>query len=290
MSDIASSIREVVALRAVGCDWDRCAEVVGREVSTIRSWPSKHPDLWTRSMSEVGRGLPGLSGTASTGAPPVEQPQAGAATPRSSKDPVRNLVALNPRWLVVVLSVVSFVLTIGALILGVFFQAMFSGPFPRYVLAFAIAFFMSVFLFVFFPQQVKLTHIPLGGSLPPLRVQWAGPIALFGVVVPLLLCYMPMPASARLFRIAYPGTMNRQVAALVLVEYSGTSLEVYRVLDADGSVLGLCGVFPDGMSGNEVTIRFLLYEPFNVTLEPGEDDGIIQVPGDLRPVGETDGE
>jgi len=110
-------------------------------------------------------------------------------------DPARPLIAIMPRWLILVITVAAILLLIGFLIAGSFWPHLFQHYAAKFFVCTMLAFCFSIVMFVIYPQNIRLKKIP-GINL---AVEVVGPPALFFATLPLLWHYYPGPAG-RVYR------------------------------------------------------------------------------------------
>lgn len=158
-------------------------------------------------------------------------------------------------------------LAIALLLLGTFVPLVFSGGFSRFCLKLLLALCLAVFLFVVYPENLRLAGIP-GIDL---AFQVGGPIALFFVTFWFVNKYMP-DDRGKLFYAIDGAEIEHQI---VLLEPSGpvnsTDPGLYKVIDRDPNRKGLVGVYVEFDSSSQSR---------NVTVISGPDRKNV-VPFDL---------
>src|SRR5712691_4321765 len=102
----------------------------------------------------------------------------------------RPLTSVMPKAFVIAFASIAFVLA-NLLLLGVFSPETTENPAARFTLCLAIALNLSIFLFVLYPQAIKITKVPIIN----LTVQIVGPAALHIVLLLLVWKLMPEPPT-----------------------------------------------------------------------------------------------
>jgi len=127
----------------------------------------------------------------------MAQPDEKPNTPSMAHDdPAKPLIAILPRWLVLVFTVAAVILLIGFLIAGSFWPRFFQHYTAKFFVCTMLAFCFSIVMFVIYPQDIRIKKIPI----IDLAVELVGPPALFFVTLPVLWHFYPGPAG-RLYRL-----------------------------------------------------------------------------------------
>jgi hypothetical protein len=183
-------------------------------------------------------------------------------------DAARPLIAVMPRWLVVVIAVAGLLAATGALVWAIRSPADFAGTFPRFLLCFTLALNGGVFLFVLYPWNYRLTKIP-GIDL---TMEVVGPAALIIILFLFLNRYMPAPESGRFHVFIDASGQEADAAefANAKLQFSDTvKPEFYLVPATDGRHLyGVFIRYPENMpTVNAVIDLGLVFEPEKITFQ-----------------------
>lgn len=178
----------------------------------------------------------------------------GGATPDA--DAPSNLLAMMPRWLVVLLAVASFLIATVALFCGMLFPgtvALLETGTGRFVFCLMLSLYLSVFFFVMYPQYLRMAKIP-GIDLP---IEVVGLPALWIVTFLLLDSWMPLPAVGRLFEIRENGMAVKIPARGVALSPDGNQNDFvwHRVTDSTGDLVGVYIVFPPQSGAVKAVVR-----------------------------------
>ncbi|HEU4560437.1 MAG TPA: hypothetical protein VFS20_21485 [Longimicrobium sp.] len=106
-----------------------------------------------------------------------------------------------PVGLLRVLAVVSFIASIGLILIGLFDPIRFDNNIARFMLCLAISTLLAIFFFIFYPEKVE-TQLPKAIGL---SIRVGGPVALWVTVFVLLWSYIPSPEYMKVFEIVNNG-------------------------------------------------------------------------------------
>lgn len=140
---------------------------------------------------------------------------------------------------IVIIAVVCFLLSAGLLGLGLWRSQYFEGPTERVLYCVATAFFLSLFLFILYPQHVRLKKIPIIGW----PVEIVGPPALFVIVLALLLEILPEQAKGRLCLAEYPPSSRTRPWRTIGIEPTDLSYDI--LISPEGKFRGIYVWFKD---------------------------------------------
>lgn len=196
--------------------------------------------------------------------------------PNANNDPGRPLLSILPRWMLIALTVAAFALTAGGLLLGIFRAELFEHPIARFCLCATIAAYFSVFLFVLYPQTVKISAIP--GIKLPVGVKLVGPVALFIVLLLILLQWMPIAAPGRFFRADYAPGQDLVHVDNFYVTAIGEAVEPSIVVDKAHFVKGIYVKFSNNHDQYQAQITVDYRPPLTCDFERGLGDGSFRIP------------
>lgn len=120
-----------------------------------------------------------------------------------------------------ILGFIAFVAVTATLIYALIFQNQFELPVPQFIFCAAIATYLSIFFFVFYPAQFELQRIPVINL--PVRV--TGPIVLWIVVLWLLLSLIPKTDQFRYIRFFDPEPFARALSQPLIYFTGDTNLQ-----------------------------------------------------------------
>lgn len=186
-------------------------------------------------------------------------------------DEADRMQAIMPRWLLIVLALMAFVvLTLG--LISVFVQPdrllKFESPMGRFALAVMIAFYFSIFMSIIYVQKVRIPVPWLDKT-----VVLGGPPALVLMVVWLLLEIMPnVQPSGRFYRAEHPSVGPPLEVHLAQLHTSDPKVHPYLVKDFSSE--RLTGIYVDfgGQTGQHtITLRVpgIPRPPITISVEPG---------------------
>ena len=183
-------------------------------------------------------------------------------------NPTSPVIAVMPRWLVVVIAVAGLLAATGALVWALRSPPDFAGTFPRFLLCFALAMYGGVFLFVLYPWNYRLTKFP-GIDL---TMEVVGPPALIIILFLFLNRYMPAPEGGRLHVFTDINGQEADAAEFVNAKLQFTDIvkpEFYLVPAADGRRLyGVFIRYPESMPKVKAVMDLgLVFEPEPLTFE-----------------------
>src|SRR5687768_10284636 len=112
---------------------------------------------------------------------------AKARLPDPAYDAASPLIDLLPRWIVVVVVLLSLAMAVVVLVWAILQPQRFAEPFTRTVYSVLIAFALAIGLFILYPMYIRIKEIPYV-SIP---VEVVGPAALFIVVLFLIRAILP---------------------------------------------------------------------------------------------------
>ena len=190
-------------------------------------------------------------------------------------DPGLPLLRIVPPWLIMLLTIVTFLLATGGLLLGMFAPELFEHPIARFSLCAAIAAYFGVFFFVLYPQVVEVSQLP--GIALPRGVKLVGPVALFLILLLILLNWMPVAAPGRFFYADYDGAARVHVDNFH-VEATDETFEHFIAVDKNRNVTGLYIRFASGRDEYQARIAVDYRSTVKTTFERGVDEGSFLVP------------
>jgi hypothetical protein len=192
------------------------------------------------------------------------------------KTPVDQLTSIVPKWLVIVLAVVAFVLANALLGSGLFLPEKFEHPTARFILCTAISMNLALFFFVLYPQVIKLTEIPV----LHLTIHLVGPIALYIVVLLFLWKIMPEPPTVT-YRFFIPYERGKRAdhisRDLVTLTPAEETFVYHLVPNEDGLLAGVYVRFESGKEGYKARFAATFYKPVEVTFQRGPGEGSFEV-------------
>lgn len=210
------------------------------------------------------------------------KPAAAAPPPPAPPAVARPLTSVMPRTLVIAFAVLAFVLANLLLLLGVLAPEKTENPTARFILCLAIALNLSIFLFVLYPQSIKITKVPL----VDLTVQIVGPAALHIVLLLLIWKMMPEPptVSERFFIPVENGRrVTRLSAETVVLKPYGEDFTYYKVPDEDGLLAGILVKFGRGKDEYKASFRAPFYHPVEILFRRGPGEGSFEVESNRSP-------
>ena len=151
--------------------------------------------------------------------------------PDPGRDAASPLIDLLPRWIVVVVGLLSLAMAILVLVWAILQPQRFGEPFTRTVFAVLIAFALAIGLFILYPLYIRIKAIPYT-SIP---VEVVGPVALFIVVLFLIRAILPLPQAWQFHRIlnSEGQTLVNEQFARLKVAVVGTYNPFYLVPGAN---------------------------------------------------------
>ncbi len=156
-------------------------------------------------------------------------------------DPALPLLSVMPKWLVVTLAVIAFVvptvLLVVTLAVPTTIEALRS-LWLRYVFCILISLYLAVFFFVLYPQKVVVKT----------WVKLVGPLALWVFFFQFLSANMPSPRTGTLFRPRYAEGAPKLRASSLTIEpvEGGKSFPCFYVPDSNGDLEGVYIEFLEG--------------------------------------------
>ena len=188
----------------------------------------------------------------------------------------RPLTSVMPKGFVIAFASIAFVLANLLLLLGVFSPDTTENPAARFTLCLAIALNLSIFLFVLYPQAIKITKVPFIN----LTVQIVGPAALHIVLLLLVWKLMPEPPTKaeRFFIPVENGArVTRIPAENVSLTPSGEDFAYYVVPDEKGLFAGIYVKFAAGRDVYKARFTAAYYEAVEVVFRRGPGEGSFEV-------------
>ena len=190
-------------------------------------------------------------------------------------DPEAALTSIFSKKIVIRLAVGAIVVASILMTCGLVWPERFDNSTARFILCAAIALNLAIFFFVLYPQEIKLTRIPMLN----VTIQLVGPIALYIVMLMLFWKMMPVPSlvAYRLF-VPYEGGIRAQrISAQAKVSPRDERFECYIVPDEDGLLAGVCVRFESGQDHYKAWFKAPYYKPTEVIFDRGAGEGSFQV-------------
>jgi len=189
--------------------------------------------------------------------------------------PAAQVTTIFSRKIVIRLAVGAFVVASILMICGLVWPERFDNSTARFILCAAIAMNLAIFFFVLYPQEIKLSQIPLIN----VTIQLVGPIALYIVLLMLFWKMMPVPSlvAYRLFVPYEGGSRAQRISAKAKVVPQDERFECYIVPDEDGLLAGVCVRFENGQDHYKALFKADYYKPTEVTFDRGAGEGSFQV-------------
>jgi hypothetical protein len=193
-----------------------------------------------------------------------------------AKDAKGRLISLVPPRLVLALAVVAFV-TAGILLAGgLVWPERFEHSTARFLLCAAVALNLAIFFFIIYPQDVKLTKVPVINVSVPL----VGPIVLFILMLLFLWTLMPEPPTvARRFFIPYEGGQRAERISFDTVKITPAeeSFTYYVVPNDRRFLAGVYVEFGRGKEQYKALFAAPFYKPVEITFQRGPGEGRFEV-------------
>jgi hypothetical protein len=191
-----------------------------------------------------------------------------------NNNPSAGLTKIFPKQLVIALAISSFVLASILMACGLIWPEKFDNATARFILCAGIALNLAVFFFVLYPQEIKLTKIPLIN----VTIQLLGPIALYIVMLLLLWKMMPEPSPVvyRLFVPQEGGVRALRISG-AKVSMEDESFQCYVVPQENGLLAGICVRFENGRDHAKGWFKANFYKTTEVNFDRGPGEGIFQV-------------
>lgn len=189
--------------------------------------------------------------------------------PESKDKPGAILLNVLPLRLVQALAVLTFVLALLSLAVGIFLPGWVAHPTARVYLCVAVALCLGIFVFILYPQEVKLSTIPLVNLAVPV----AGPLAVFVILLNLLLTIVPGEPVWLFFETPTDPATGRvmNISASTVTITSKDAFRWVALPNEDGSLAGFFIRFPPNYPA-EVTgtlNRGFGFSPAQVRFERG---------------------
>jgi hypothetical protein len=184
----------------------------------------------------------------------------------------RPLTSIMPPALVIAFAAIAFVLANLLLVLGIFSPEKTENPAARFILCLAIALNLSIFLFVLYPQAVRITKVPVIN----LTVQIVGPAALHIVLLLLLWKLMPEPPTVaeRFFIPVHDGQRATHIPpSNVNLTPIGEDFTYYFALDQDNLLAGIYVKFASGRDTYKAKLQIQFHDPVDVIFQRGPGEG-----------------
>jgi hypothetical protein len=164
------------------------------------------------------------------------------------------LISVLPKWLVILIAVLSLVLVAGLLAWGILNPNFFESEFTRFMLCLGLSLFMGFFLFVAYPWDYRMTKIPR----IQISMEIVGPAALILFLVCFLDAWMPSPTTGRLHKF----TDQNNNAVLTDIQHIKMNFDeanepvYYWVLDKNGtSFHGVYIIYPENKQSLSADIQ-----------------------------------
>ena len=176
--------------------------------------------------------------------------------PQQRENPAERLVAVLPRWLVITITVILTILLIAFLIAGSFWPRVFQHYTAKFFVCTMLAFCFSIFMFVLYPQKIRIHNIPLI-NLP---VEVVGPPALFFCTLPMLWHLYPDP-SGRFYRLPIQSPrLHVQTIELKVLEGHACTCQTVTDPNSNDSEI-LTGIYVE-FKGTENKCRVEIGDPY----------------------------
>jgi hypothetical protein len=186
------------------------------------------------------------------------------------------LLSVIPRWLVIVFTATAFLFASILLIAALVWPENFENATTRFVLCAAIALDLSVFFFVIYPHEAKLTKVPAIN----LSVSLVGPIVLFIVILLLLWKLMPeSPGGSSRFFVPYEQGVRAEKMSFETVQIAPMDgpFEYYVVPDRNRFMAGVYVQFASGQTAYRARLSAPYYEDVEVVFSRGPGTGRFEV-------------
>jgi hypothetical protein len=191
------------------------------------------------------------------------------------KEAKATILGIMPRRFVVALAVTAFVLAVVLLGAGLLWPERFESPPSRFILCIFVALNLAVFFFIIYPEEFKISEVPIINVAVPL----VGPIVLFIVILLLMWKMMPEPALASRFFVPYE--RGEQAARIsfenVTLSPSEEDFRYYVVPTKDGFLAGIYVEFAGGKGLYKARFRAPFYKQADITFERGPGPGRFEV-------------
>ena len=194
---------------------------------------------------------------------------------KSWKDAKATLLGIMPRRFVIAFAVAAFVLAGMLLCAGLLWPEKFEGPPSRFILCTFVALNLAVFFFVIYPEEFKLSEVPIINLAVPL----VGPIVLFIVILLLMWKMMPEPAVASRFFVPFErGEQAERISfENVTLTPSEEEFRYYIVPTNGGFLAGVYVEFASGKGTYKARFRAPFYKQADITLQRGPGPGRFEV-------------
>jgi hypothetical protein len=185
------------------------------------------------------------------------------------------LTSMFSKKIVIRLAVSAFAIASLLMTFGLIWPERFDNGTARFILCAAISLNLAIFFFVLYPQEIKLTQIPVIN----LSITLVGPIALYIVLLLLFLKLMPVPSlvAYRLFVPYEGGNRALRISSQAKVSPQDDRFECYIVPDENGLLAGVCVRFESGQDHYKALFKAPYYKTTEVTFDRGAGEGSFQV-------------